>query len=302
MKRWSRLKKKIEELFVDGLGLSIHCAVYTVNTRHHRLRSPRTWLVCDKVILWDFPGMFLSWNNPDVLSAISCLDDDASTIGKLIDQYLQTPKEELLDTEFELDRWGFTDLLKVADRRIGKDRLKKHYAHFPHGTPVGMLLRKRLLGAPCTELAPCVFRFMDLTTEITGLPLPVRVMTATQRDGYVNPKEPPTVRALIKQPAIGQRRYESEYVALEISESPQIIGRQRRGHIGSLRDDRMIPVIEWIKQNRVHLLQYWSDGISWTNKRLVNGLCPSADVVRTSGKYDEFISRYKEVFKKLSDV
>ena len=122
MKRWSKLKKKIEEMFAEGLDLQVHCNVYTVKTKHDTLQSPRTWLQCEKTILFDFPGMFLSWKNSEERSAVQYMEEDASTLGKLIDEYLATPKTEILDKEFESDRWGFTDLLKVADRRLGKQR------------------------------------------------------------------------------------------------------------------------------------------------------------------------------------
>ncbi|GHT95409.1 hypothetical protein FACS1894116_10880 [Betaproteobacteria bacterium] len=35
-----------------------------------------------------------------------------------------TPKDELLDKHFENDKWGLVNILKSADRRIGRRRLE----------------------------------------------------------------------------------------------------------------------------------------------------------------------------------
>jgi hypothetical protein len=45
-----------------------------------------------------------------------------SAISNLIRDYINCPKEALLEP-FENDRWGLTDILRAADRRIGKRRL-----------------------------------------------------------------------------------------------------------------------------------------------------------------------------------
>ncbi len=42
----------------------------------------------------------------------------------ILDEYLQTSKEELLN-DFENDKWEITDVFRVCDRRIGKRRLRQ---------------------------------------------------------------------------------------------------------------------------------------------------------------------------------
>lgn len=41
----------------------------------------------------------------------------------MIEEYIQTDKEELFQKHFEKDLWGLANILKAADRRIGIRRL-----------------------------------------------------------------------------------------------------------------------------------------------------------------------------------
>jgi len=45
-----------------------------------------------------------------------------SEISDLIREYIERPKEALLEP-FESDRWGLAEILRAADRRVGKRRL-----------------------------------------------------------------------------------------------------------------------------------------------------------------------------------
>ena len=51
--------------------------------------------------------------------------DVISEISNLIREYIDTGKEELLNKEFINDKWELTNILKAADRRIGKRRLNE---------------------------------------------------------------------------------------------------------------------------------------------------------------------------------
>lgn len=46
-----------------------------------------------------------------------------SDISNIIREYIDTPKDDIYSKYFELDKWGLTNILKSADRRIGKRRL-----------------------------------------------------------------------------------------------------------------------------------------------------------------------------------
>jgi len=143
MKRWSKLKKRVEGIFCQNLGLEIHANVYSITTKFDTFLSPRQWITLDKRVIFDFPGQFLEGKNIDVHSKITYIDEEGSTLSKIFDEYVLTPKDELLNTSFAKDRWGFTDILKGADRRLGKARLLEKYKDVASDGAVGMILKKR---------------------------------------------------------------------------------------------------------------------------------------------------------------
>ena len=58
------------------------------------------------------------------LTKIYPYGNDISDIGELIREYIDTPKEELFKKHFDADEWGLANILKAADKRIGKRRLQ----------------------------------------------------------------------------------------------------------------------------------------------------------------------------------
>jgi hypothetical protein len=116
---------------------------------------PRYWITLGKEIIRDYPKDF---KNKTMADARSCLEDsrinrfllrdlyphsrEAPTVSDVIREYIETPKEELLTKSFEHDRWGLTDILRAADRRIGKRRLLA--LKLLHNTAVTKIIDARL--------------------------------------------------------------------------------------------------------------------------------------------------------------
>ena len=111
--RWSRLKKLVEEIWVDNLDLVIHCSAY----RSSNGEIGRYWIKQDSEVIWSVP------DNIDQAVASGVNDGAASDITILLREYLDTPRDELLTRNFPRDRWGIIDIMRAADRRIGKQRL-----------------------------------------------------------------------------------------------------------------------------------------------------------------------------------
>lgn len=133
MRRWSKLKKYVEDFFVSDLGMQIHCTVYTQGKK----KCPRHWLVLDKVIIWDFPKNFIGVGGINDICAVG------GCISQLLDHYYSVRKEDLLKTKFDDDLWGLTVLLKAADRRLGKKRLLAAFADASPESAVSQILLKR---------------------------------------------------------------------------------------------------------------------------------------------------------------
>ncbi len=63
-RRWSKLKSRVESLWVPTLPMAIHANVWVKHATHWDLDEPRHWIVLDKTIIWDFPGPFMRPDPP----------------------------------------------------------------------------------------------------------------------------------------------------------------------------------------------------------------------------------------------
>ena len=138
-RRWSKLKSKVEALWAPELLLAIHCNVFRKVTKHFTFDEPRHWIVLNGKVIWDFPGPFLK---PDVLvghtpkpkpeprgewldyweSGYGWNGVEPSTPSFLMETWIDRPRDRLM-APVEEDRWELTDILRAADRRLGRAAL-----------------------------------------------------------------------------------------------------------------------------------------------------------------------------------
>ena len=79
-----------------------------------------------KEVIWNFPRQFV--NEETVYSdGGNQYSFGVRDLNELLRDYLDTPREELLKKKFPRDYFGVTNILKAADRRVGVDRLQKHF-------------------------------------------------------------------------------------------------------------------------------------------------------------------------------
>jgi len=129
MRRFSKLKKRIESLFLPDINLEIRCTCYGYIGWAGYRELPRFWITLNKEIIFDFIKDFgYEAIVPDPYSPY--LDyirpvyySDIESINNLIQEYIETPVNTLFNHVFDKDYFGLTDILKAADRRIGKNRL-----------------------------------------------------------------------------------------------------------------------------------------------------------------------------------
>ncbi|KHD07037.1 hypothetical protein PN36_05795 [Candidatus Thiomargarita nelsonii] len=147
-KRWSKLQSRIYQLFDPKLKLQIHCTAFRDGCDYGQIYAGRYWVTLEKQNIWDFPKQFLnpstSWNEEN-LSTTHLIEIEGvmrgciyivSDISALIREYIDTPLENLLNKKFENDKFGLTEILKAADRRLGK---KKLFDYFGNGNSVNGL-------------------------------------------------------------------------------------------------------------------------------------------------------------------
>jgi hypothetical protein len=132
-KPWSKLQREIRQLFSPDIKIRLHCAAYRMKSQRGSTDLPRYWITLNKETIWDYPRDFKNQSfydhrsAPDDVYTDKCLLQDiypygseVTVISGLLREYIDTPKEGLLTKSFEKDRWGLSDILRAADRRIGK--------------------------------------------------------------------------------------------------------------------------------------------------------------------------------------
>jgi hypothetical protein len=161
-RRWSKLKSKVEALWVPELRMAIHCNVFTKVTKEFTFDEPRHWIVLDGKVIWDFPGPFLKPHAmPGQAPKLKAeprgdwLDYWESGYGSgygglvpstpsfLMETWIDRPRDQLMEP-IEEDHWELTDLLRAADRRLGRNTLELWGKALDQNHPATIILRKRL--------------------------------------------------------------------------------------------------------------------------------------------------------------
>ena len=155
-KRWSKLQKEIYNLLDDSIDIQIHCGVYRMNSQLGSTDLPRYWITLEKDIIFDYPKQFLDNKLSDYgrsrpRPAYQTVENmypyitDIGTISNIIRDYIDTPISSLLYCQFEYDEWGITDILKAADRRIGKNRLLEYFQESENDAAKKVLTARKFL-------------------------------------------------------------------------------------------------------------------------------------------------------------
>lgn len=125
-KRWSKLQKKIDDLVDPALDFQIHCVKYRVPGHGGMQEFPRYFVTLDGKTIFDWPKDYpLGDSNCEKLD-ISCLFfGRASDISDAISKYLNAPEKARMTIT---DPWGIVDIIRAADRRIGRRRWDQVFA------------------------------------------------------------------------------------------------------------------------------------------------------------------------------
>ena len=114
----------------ESIDFKLHCTVYRMQSRCGSTDLPRYFITLAGEIIFDYPKDFVLKSGGvkslagGALAKIYPYGNDISDIGELIREYIDTPKEELFKKHFDADEWGLANILKAADKRIGKRRLQ----------------------------------------------------------------------------------------------------------------------------------------------------------------------------------
>ncbi len=154
MKRFSKFKKQIDNLFEPELEMKFCCYSYPMRSQYGSTSIPRFCVKMGKEVIWDVPKDFKITE-----SYIHAWSGD-NKISELVRDYIDTPIEKLLATEFENEKvffdytnhpkcketldinYGLTEIFKAADRRIGKAKLVE-WAKKINNPTVNLIIEKR---------------------------------------------------------------------------------------------------------------------------------------------------------------
>ena len=127
MRPWSKLQRDLYKIIDCKINLQIHCIAYRMDSQRGSTNLPRYWITLGKETLWDYPKDFVkkhgTKNYSDTKINNYPYSSDVPDISDLLREYIETPKEKIYENHFENDKWGLINILKSADRRIGKGRL-----------------------------------------------------------------------------------------------------------------------------------------------------------------------------------
>ena len=131
MRRWSSLQRELYKIIDDKINFQIHLSKYRMQSRYGSTDLPRYWITLNGEIIFDYPKQFVAsdtdWSfirNLNGDKKYYPYQTDISNISILIRDYIDTPKDLIFSKHFENDYWGLANILKAADRRIGRRRLE----------------------------------------------------------------------------------------------------------------------------------------------------------------------------------
>lgn len=113
-RRWSKLQRRIHAIFDPNIRLQFHCAIYRI-PGHVDTVCPRYFLMLNGEIIWDWPRDYTEGLNHEEVYLV--YRSSASSLSNFIAEYLNADRKTAIGLR---DEWGILDILRAADRRIGR--------------------------------------------------------------------------------------------------------------------------------------------------------------------------------------
>ena len=122
---WSKLQKQLYLLIDPSIRFQIQCRLVRMDSQYGRTNLPRYWITLGKETIWSYPGDFVCSDG-----GVRRVDSgrrtgfphqtDVAAISALVRAYIDTPVSTLLSRHFDEDHWGLINILRAADRRVGR--------------------------------------------------------------------------------------------------------------------------------------------------------------------------------------
>lgn len=122
---WSQIQRKLYQIIDPKINLQVHCAVYPGGGKTCANGIPRFWVTLNGEVIFDCQHDFMfMWHDKDFDIGNLPFEDDISWCCGIVIRHFQAPVDSLMTLH---DRFGLTDILLAADRRIGKRRWPEIY-------------------------------------------------------------------------------------------------------------------------------------------------------------------------------
>jgi hypothetical protein len=121
MERWSKLEVRLRRLADPALGFRVRFTRYRAEKMpyaHPYEESTRIWITLGKDTIWSVPRDMHSGSDTVGIDLYSRRGPE--WLVELAAQYLDVPRDRLIEWTPDWMGWGLVDLLKASDRRIGR--------------------------------------------------------------------------------------------------------------------------------------------------------------------------------------
>ncbi len=122
---WYKLKKKLKSIVAPSLDISFNYSPLRKRTNRSEITLRFFQVKLNDEIIWQFPKDTSQTIDENFIYGQAKIDNKLINIEfpiQSIIAYLNLPKNKLLDY---IDKAGLAEILKVCDKRIGYNRLKK---------------------------------------------------------------------------------------------------------------------------------------------------------------------------------
>ena len=118
---WSKLERRLRDLPDPTLDLRFRFTAYrheVIETPHWSEAACKLWITQGRRTIWAVPRDRHAGERDGDIGAYA--RRSPGWLVELAVEYLQLPRQRLIDWQPEWGGWGLVDILKASDRRIGR--------------------------------------------------------------------------------------------------------------------------------------------------------------------------------------
>ena len=132
MKRFSKLKARVESFFDPRLKLRLYCTKVRMVSQYGNTDLPRYYLKMGKKIVWELNK-----------SEYYPYDEKTSLVSDLLRTWIDTKPKDFINVKRDIELISLFEILSCADKRVGQRTLKK-FKDIYFSEPAKKIIEKRI--------------------------------------------------------------------------------------------------------------------------------------------------------------